>query len=164
MKTLIFSLAVSLATFANADILYWMVSDGEAATAQQDDSSDFAYFKAVSSTDGSVQTLDTKTGGDVYTAYLTDPVAAFQYNGIESYSSGYSFYIELASSHYKTETVAYNDLANFIIKSGNGLPSSNFNPSGFGSGSTAYNVPEPTSGLLFVIGGMLLGLKRKRQV
>jgi hypothetical protein len=31
------------------------------------------------------------------------------------------------------------------------------------AGST-YAVPEPTSGLLFIIGGMLLGLKRKRQV
>ena len=31
-------------------------------------------------------------------------------------------------------------------------------------GGVAANVPEPTSGLLFVIGGMLLGLKRKRQV
>jgi hypothetical protein len=27
----------------------------------------------------------------------------------------------------------------------------------------AYAVPEPTSGLLFLIGGMLLGLKRRRQ-
>jgi len=36
---------------------------------------------------------------------------------------------------------------------------------GFGQQTGAtYNVPEPTSGLLFVIGGMLLGLKRKRQV
>ena len=164
MKKLIFTFAVSIAAFANADVLYWMVSDTEAANAVSGDTTDFAYFKAVSIADGTETTLDTRSGDDVYTAYLTDPVTAFQYSDIKNYSTGYSFFVELASSHYKTETVSYSALENFILKSGSGLPSSTFNSSGFGSGNTAYSVPEPTSGLLFIVGGMLLGLKRKRQV
>ena len=59
--------------------------------------------------------------------------------------------------------MSYAQLANYIIGGGASQQSSAFAHVGFGGATTAYNVPEPSSGLLFLIGGMLLGLKRRRQ-
>jgi hypothetical protein len=76
----------------------------------------------------------------------------------DSYSSQ-SFYIELWNGDKwlaKSSAASGSSLAQFITGS------NNLNPvAGTGWVPTSYSVPEPTSGLLFVIGGMLLGLKRK---
>lgn len=162
-KSILAVVVFAVALFAQADVLYWMVSDDLAATAT---SGGEASFAALYASDSAVA-LDTRTSGDVYNAYLTDPATAFQYSGIESYkNSGATFWIEILSGDsagYKTDAMTYSQLANYILGSGSALPSSTFNAAGFGSGSTTYNVPEPTSGLLFLVGGMLLGLRRRRQ-
>lgn len=160
-KSTLAMIAVVVSFVVQADVLYWMVSDDYAATASENDTSTFATLYAVDGNNTKTP-LDSRSGGDVWNAYQYDPAIAFHYNGIENYST-YSFFIELASNSYKTDTVTYQALSNYILKGGSGLPSSTFDSAGFGGGTTSYNVPEPTSGLLFLVGGMLLGLKRRRQ-
>ena len=76
-----------------------------------------------------------------------------------------SFYIELYNSSNeaiaKSQAIPYSALANNISPNLGIKPPATMS---FTATSATFNVPEPTSGLLFVIGGMLLGLKRKRQV
>ncbi len=73
--------------------------------------------------------------------------------------SGFSFFMELYDG---TSLVAYSDLADFETvwdaTSEQGMLV-RWKPS-----MTSYVVPEPTSGLLLLLGGALLGLRRKRRV
>ena len=166
MKKSIVAVAVfAVALFAQADVLYWMVSDEIAETAAENGTaSPFATLYAVSDADSSKTALDSRSEGQVYTAY--DVGSAFQYSGIESYNSGYSFLVEIMAGEHRGESYSvaeYASLRDYIVGSGHSLPSSSFAAAGFGGGTSTFNVPEPTSGLLFLVGGMLLGLKRRRQ-
>jgi hypothetical protein len=64
----------------------------------------------------------------------------------------------LAASEHKSAS----SLADYIFGNNSMSPVA---AAAFGKNWTAgtYSVPEPTSGLLFLVGGMLLGLKRRRQ-
>lgn len=167
-KSSIAIIAVLAAFVVQADVLYWMVADDIAATASQADDTPFAALYVAGDTLSPNPTqLDSRTGGQVWTAAADG--ATFKYTGIDAYnSSSFSFYIEILSGQYdgyKTENMSYSQLANYIIGGGTASPSSSFNSDGFGggTGTGTFNVPEPTSGLLFLVGGMLLGLKRRRQ-
>lgn len=156
-KLVITSIVLAVALIARADVLYWMVDDTYAETASG--SADYAFLRVNDSADNmsSVYTLATKTGAQVYNAYdFGDQFAT----DISAYSSdSYYFYVELANG-LRTEAVNYANLGGALYKGGISMPSSV--ATAFGQGKT-YNVPEPTSGLLFLVGGMLLGLKRRRQ-
>ena len=134
-----------------------MVNDTYAETASGDDA--YAYLRVNDSADNmsSVSTLATKSGNQVYDAYdFGDQFAT----DISSYSSNsYYFYVELANG-LRTDAFNYANLGDALYKGGISMPA--VAPSAFGQVAT-YNVPEPTSGLLFLVGGMLLGLKRRRQ-
>lgn len=165
-KSIVALFAFVIALVAQADVLYWMVSDDFEGKVSASDTSDFvALYVSGDSLTPNPTALATKTGAQVYTAL--DDGATFAYNGIEAYSTGsLSFYVEILSGDYKgyqTEHMTYAQLANYIRGGGSTIPSSTFDAAGFGGGTTTYNVPEPTSGLLFLVGGMLLGLKRRRQ-
>ena len=165
MKQLLFaSLVFVIAFVAKADVLYWMVSD-ENASGTDDSSGYYAYLKASTSQDGSnAVTLDSRTATMV--ADAAEYGDQFQYTVASPYGGNnpeYYFFVELANGK-RTDPTAYSSLSQYIYSGGLSIPSS-LATGGFGqAGSPTYNVPEPTSGLLFVIGGMLLGLKRKRQV
>lgn len=167
-KSIVAALVFSVACAASADVLYWMVGDTIANTATQNDSSNFAaLYVSGGGVDPDPTALMTVTGGQVYNMYDPDGgTTAFTYSGIDAFSSGdYKFYVEiLADGDYKgrqTSKMSYTDLAPYIL-AGTGQPTSTM-LAGFGGSTTTYNVPEPTSGLLFLVGGMLLGLKRRRQ-
>ena len=164
MKKLIFtSLVFAIALVAKADVLYWMVLD-EYAQGTDDSSDHYAYLKASTSADGSnAETLDSRSAAAV--ADAAEYGDQFQYT-VESQYGGsspeYYFFVELANG-MKTTPTAYSNLSQYIYSGGLSVPSSL--ASGFGQASgTIYNVPEPTSGMLFLIGGVLLGLRRRRQV
>ena len=164
-KLIILSLAFVAALATQADVLYWMVSNDYAKDASGLDT--YAYLKVStenSNTSGTITLLDSASGADVYEAY--DYQDQFEYSVPSTYTGNteYYFFVELANG-LKTDPMSYSALksAGYVYTGGTQLPSS-LSATGFGqTPGTTYNVPEPTSGLLFLIGGMLLGLKRRRQ-
>ena len=190
MKSKIVALAVAglLGLSASADILYWQVNNDSVpttkgtaaqaylmATADNVNSPFFVsenYLGGVNqgesittaSFDGS-----TLAGGVIdlnkIISWANDPTTAYG-SGITDASS-LSFYIELYDADGgwvgKTTAVSYNDLKNA------GAIGDSFNPSFTGvnaalggAGTTYTDVPEPTSGLLMLIGLGALALRRKR--
>ena len=164
MKKLIMLAAViASAGFIHADVLYWMVNDENADAAKARGEQTAATLYAIVGSDYSTkQQVDSVTGNDVA-----------EYYGVTSFDSqlgtytgpSYSYFVELWNGS-QSNPVDYQTALNngYISIQGMSTPSVTGMSGGLGSGSQTYNVPEPTSGLLFVIGGMLLGLKRKRQV
>ena len=158
-----FSLIAALivgAGLAYGDVLYWMVGDDYAADAIAQGDSTAAKLYYVYG--GNATVLETVTGNDVDDYYP----GSFN-TSLGSYvGEGYSYYVELWNGSRTSEMTYDVAKVNGYITSGGGMsftPSPTAQVNGFGSGTTPYNVPEPTSGLLFLIGGMLLGLKRRRQ-
>ena len=164
MKKIITILAVGVALVANADYIYWMVDTPEATGIDiNGNPASFAWTEAVLSVDGT--TIGTLSSTD---AAIYKDLGAYAYATISpGYSNASTFMIELYSStvHDSSTWMARTSksasaLGAYIF----GDNSMSVMPaSAFGIGAT-YAVPEPTSGLLFLIGGMLLGLKRRRQV
>ena len=155
MKKIIAILAVGVGLSLQADYLYWMVNTDSAEA--------YDPYTAVRLTDG-VNTIDEYefASADALKSYQSEPGGYFTAEG--TFTESQSFFVELLNgSTWKAQSGAmtYATLLaqGSIFKSGTIAPAT-ANAASFGS----YNVPEPTSGLLFVIGGMLLGLKRKRQV
>lgn len=154
MKKVIAILVVGVGLAVHADYLYWMV-DTTAAEA-------YEPYTAVRLTDGTTEI-------DKYEFASAAALKDYQSDGsyftaTGTYDSSQSFFVELLSGDtWKAQSGAmtYAQLlaSGSIFKSGSIAPAT-AHAASFGS----YNVPEPTSGLLFIIGGMLLGLKRKRQV
>ena len=86
-KSVILGFAFAVALVAQADVLYWMVSDDFEGKVSEGDTSAFAALYV--SGDGlspNPTALATKTGAEVYTAL--DVGAAFKYDGIDAYSTG----------------------------------------------------------------------------
>ena len=162
-KLVLFATVLAAMMTVRADVLYWMVSDDYAKDAGSSDDSTFATLYATDDNGATKHELATATGSAVANAYeYSDYFTA----NISSYSgSSYSYFIELVNG-VKTTPESYNNLLSngYISVGGISTPTS-LASGGFGqaAGSATYNVPEPTSGLLFLVGGMLLGLKRRRQ-
>ena len=166
MKTKLLTLAgaIILASTSWAEVLYWQVGDTPGI-----DPEDWSYatiFQTTGKTVGGGTALANLTGDspnptkiDSDTA-LQSPVAAIL-------SSGYTtanFYIELYSSQssnqpvgWSQQVVSYAELQSFITTQGMSVKSPD--------GRAAYRftaVPEPTSGLMLLLGAAMLGLRRKR--
>lgn len=156
-KTLLaFAMIASLA--AQADYLYWMV-DTESAKPYSYDA-----VRLVDETNGAAVDSYTGVTPEGVAAYMQSPGYFVAGGDSTTYGSAQSFYVELlngSSSVAKSASISYSDLlARGSIFKSSGLTPATITPASFGS----YNVPEPTSGLLFLVGGMLLGLRRKRRV
>jgi hypothetical protein len=147
MKKTIFALGLMAALVAKADYLYWMVDDAA--------SSDYNWTSATIYQDTSPLASATSDDFDVI-GYST-----------ASLNPGYdvaTYYIELynGSTPVAKASLGYNDIKNNIFTDNSmGIPTRM--PFVAPAGSFQA-VPEPTSGLLFLVGGMLLGLRRKRRV
>ena len=160
MKKVIFAIAIGLTIAANADYIYWMVDSNP---------------MEVVDWDGQTKVSSTWTQANLYyNGSLIDSMSSTDWEdlsdiGAYAYSSFTStmpdqtgtFMIELiGGAKYGKTTELESNLAQYIFSSS--TPMAVMPTSAFGQGAT-YAVPEPTSGLLFLIGGMLLGLKRRRQ-
>ena len=163
--------ALSFAAIAavKADVLYWMVSDdvanGNVSGVDAASSSSANPYAWIVATDGiSTYSLDGQSASAVAEASGWGENFAAD---LGTYiGSSYSYYVELYNG-YRTTAQDYDTLVSngYIERPGSIAAPTVFTGNAYGqSQGTSYNVPEPTSGLLFVIGGMLLGLKRKRQV
>lgn len=182
MKKLFSFIAVmSMAVVASADMMYWQVSSSDTGVAAAG-ASGYTYASILYTTDGGA----TKTALTSYvsptasTGYTKVGAAALDAKGYYADLAGlsdlgtgtppYQFVIEL----YNADGTAlansgwadYSDLQTYVSKA-------EFNSNwtsmtaGFGSGSSAHwsggaAVPEPTSGLLMLIGAAMLGLRRRK--
>ena len=177
-RILILATVAIIGLGASADILYWQVGDSapDYATAylSATDGSSTYYvsqnqFSGGGSGDAAVPANFANggyAGGTISSASLLswdDGETAFSGD-----TSALTFYIELfdSSNNWVAEsprmTVTQLEQLGQYVSS----PSFNSNFTGangtFGSGSTSYGVPEPTSGLLMLIGLGALALRRKR--
>lgn len=160
-KLVVCSAVSAIALFASADVLYWQVESPDAD----------ATFTAAN--------LYVTGGG------LTDPVqlasvAPFDGNpgtmtdltqtDLGSYgSSSYSFFVELANysgsslgSDGHAYTYSYDQLVSYGYIATNPFDSSSA-AAAASAGNLGAPTPEPTSGMLLLIGGSLLALRRRRR-
>ena len=156
MKRIIFTIAVLAAIAVRADYLYWMVDTPQSGTDISGATTSFDWATAkLWAGDEVVGTL-TKRDAELYTL-----IDSYAISGDVSDYSSKSFFIELYNSNddwmAKSAAVSGSSLAQYMTSTMSMNP-----PSGAWHGAS-YAVPEPTSGLLFLVGGMLLGLKRRRQ-
>ena len=158
MKQLLIILVAVVGIAAHADYLYWMVSDWpQEGTTITGGSASFEWTTAQLYADG-VQVSGaalTKSAWDEY-----QDLGGYAYANIGDNYASKSFTIELFNDDQwlARSTAANGSAPGQFITSGMSM-----NPAAGGWTPTSYAVPEPTRGLLFLIGGMLLGLKRRRQ-
>lgn len=149
--------ALSLVVSARADLLYWMVDDTELS----DSFKGYSYAEvAVAGTEEHLFITDENgvpLGGWKVKSSAFDGEGQFADFG--SYGAGYSYLIELFSDNGcigVSQTLTYDQLAPYIGKGGVGKDA--LTPWTGG----AFTVPEPTSGLMLLLGTALLALRRKR--
>ena len=149
-KVVVAAAAVLFASAASAGTLYWQVNDD------------------IPDTGAELWVRDTSTGTDVSLSDgLTDTPTGIQQADITDYTGDqYLFFVELYNYSTGTSTEGY--------KWGYGdLVSSGYVAADFRDSATAYanaaahsnfaNAPEPSSGLLLLMGGAMLALRRRRQ-
>lgn len=167
MNKLILTFLSTVATvfFANAEVLLWQVYSPVTISG-----SDYEWDTATifSTSD------NTASGGEALTSLWgknsqNEQVAAETFNEyavgayLQNSSTDTNFYIELYKNSSK---VAYSDVVNIatlrtdFVKSGLSMQSIGAGTGWDGGHFTA--VPEPTSGLMLLLGAAMLGLRRKR--
>ncbi len=177
MKKVFLAVACVLVGWAvHADAMYWQLA-GQNITGVADNQWTMAQIEVFQ-----------KNGSDwvgtgTYLKYLDDPTvdlmdksvsgAWFDVSGYSGTSPEYSFVLELVNDALEiqgaTTPVSYNDLdtAGKIVKNSlydstfNSLTPVNYSTYNAGAGTTA-DLPEPTSGLLMLLGASLLALRRRQ--
>ena len=156
--------AVTGAVSLQAGVLKWQLNnnpnnDGYAAV-------------AVEKTDGTGKTyltlLDGPNGEDIGNAIeASEAMASAQYADVTNYTgSEWLFYIEMLNWDEDTDTVTggytsptkytYAQLENYVSSGSMGATTIN-------AWTASVQIPEPTSGLLLLVGGSLLALRRRRR-
>ena len=184
LKFLAVSAAALIGVTASADVLYWQVNNSDAVVAESGYTT--AYLMASyegdakspyyvsSNLDAGGSDLGEAVGAatfndDGYVAGVIDAAKILSWSdGPTAISagnlSGLSFYVELfnaaGKSVAKSDAVAYSDLGS-ALSHGFNADFTGVNGGAFG-GSASYSVPEPTSGLLMLIGMGALALRRRK--
>lgn len=153
-------LGLLLAGFsAKSEVLYWQVTGEEFS---------WANLKV---TDGNTENT---LASEVYPVDLgenTGTYTTMQQTDITGYTSNdYSFFVELVTyvnggenTVQKGYTWSYNDLVSAGYVAGNGLADGAAASASASLGNLGSSTPEPTSGMLLLIGGSLLALRRRRR-
>ena len=158
MKKLIMGVAAMVCGIALAEdsYLYWQINQNEAEKPIE-----FAYAQVKATTvDGDIYVGEAMgvTGGG--TARSAGPINSVFDAAAYGEGSGYSFVVELMNSEFgvigESTTFSYADIAPYIFSSMGQTGASAWTV-------TAFTVPEPTSGLLFLLGLASLALKRKKE-
>jgi hypothetical protein len=172
MKKIVFAgMVVLAAAFARADFLYWQIAD------QGDFTMANLWVKNTGSSAG-LEVLDTilaeAVAADETGATLTGTTTGLVETDLGQYASDeYSFFVELAtyssadatepSSQKWLNSYSYDQLVSggYISTGAVGVPS----PATLGGAPMSgggFAIPEPTSGMLMLLGGALMALRRRR--
>lgn len=163
-KFALVAFAACVAGLTQADVLYWQVdpSASDASYTKTDaagamlyrvpDSEPYSYANNVTPVSDWVALSNGKT--DSVQSYELDP----------NYTTGYSFFVELYNESGDTlwtqYASTYEQLLNSQAISTGGIGA----PTGLGlGGMNGAAIPEPTSGLMLLIGGAMLALRRRRR-
>ena len=159
-KIAVLILAAFALTSAKASVLYWQVEPGTTS-----DSFQYALLKATNGTDPAVTVAGAAAQGEAPNQYVS-----LQNTELGQYGNdGYSFFVEMANyANNQFQTVAtgatytYNELVSSGYVAAGPIDSftAAANASNFNMGSP---IPEPSSGLLLLMGGAMLALRRRRQ-
>lgn len=156
LKSLVAGTLLLAGASASAGTLYWQVSGA-------DQDFDEAWLVVESTSDHSTQYLEgVDSQSDKRSTALTQ-------SDISQYESdAYLFYVEMsnyANGEYSTVATGYKWTYDELVSSG--YVADTFDvPSAIAAGSTSNfgsAIPEPSSGLLLLIGGAMLALRRRRQ-
>lgn len=167
-KFLVTLAVAASAMFAQAGVLYWQVqgeNDGDtfdSATLYATDGSETKSIGYASTANG---TLFSDAAGTYSDMMQTDLTA----NSVES--SAWSFYVEMAN--YKNGgtgdgttktgyTYTYDELVSAGYVATNPFDSASAIAAA-SAGNLGASTPEPTSGMLLLVGGSLLALRRRRR-
>ena len=119
-----------------------------------------AYLLAGTPAAGSGDTITLPSGDAPTTIYGS------YYTNLDGYDSGYSFWMELYLGDQKVERmlqpVSWDDFKRHMVVSSGLSNDLNLSPEAGAFNFASKMIPEPTSGLLFLIGGALLALRRRR--
>ena len=172
MKKIVFAgMVVLAAAFARADFLYWQIADQGAFTTAS------LWVKNTGS-DAGIETLDVivAEGVDIDNGtVLTGTTTGLVSTDLSTYASDqYSFFVELATyasledeeptSQKWLNSYSYDQLVSggYISTGAVGVPA----PATFGGAPMSgggFAIPEPTSGMLMLLGGALMALRRRRR-
>ncbi len=155
---------------ASADpLLYWMVD-------QTDSSREVSYeiAKVAYSTDGSTTTAGYLTlvdeNGNTATSLSSSSEGTATWADLSGYTDGtYTFFIEVLSWSDDSNSwvrMGQSDVATYasLVSNGSVLASSlSIGTASLTAWAPTVNIPEPSGGLLFLVGGSLLALRRRRK-
>lgn len=189
MRKLLLGLAIAgMAVSAQANYMYWQVTDtivadddaGLKPIISQGTSGDyitrFRYGNTAAGTSFENFSVYSDTDGDII-GTVGNPESLSPVNGavkvdltaIKADSTAYSYYVEVLkwdSANSVYTQVAVSDLKSYTDLSSNGYIGAEDNlidiPSIKIWAGTSYAVPEPTGGMLVMMGLAFLGLKRRR--
>lgn len=158
MKKVIVCFAIALAAIvANAEYLNWQVGSSITIGSKTYSTSDYSDVQLYATTGSTTQDYGIFSAPGTYSTKLVDG------------ASDYSYYIELLS--YDTANKAYTTVAqtdSFTYAELQGAMSTGALDASamtaVWTGAAVVATPEPTSGLLLLMGFAMLGLKRKKEV
>ena len=173
--------AVALASAVSAQVLYWQVNPtvnigGDASAS----GSTWNYAALYAVKDGTSQQLDSymfnSDGTTVQSTYVGKDYMGGEYPAYADFGgtdyAGYSFFIELVNkvdgdststitSIARSGRVSYGELGTALAASVE-FDAQWSSINALGSGLTFTALPEPTSGLMLLVGAAMLGLRRNR--